>query len=53
MNKKGKDLEKKLSDCKIISDDYLSKLESQAFYSNLQKKEEDKLFISDFKKVNV
>jgi hypothetical protein len=54
MNKKGKELEKKLNDTKIIPDEYLKSLEIQTFYSNWQKKEDDiKLFIQDFKKVNV
>ena len=54
MNKKGKELEKKLNDTKIIPDEYLKSLEIQSFYSNWQKKEDDiKLFIQDFKKVNV
>lgn len=54
MNKKGKELEKKLNEAKIIPDDYLKSLETVTFFSNLQKKEDDiKLFVSDFKKVNV
>jgi hypothetical protein len=54
MNKKGKELEKKLNDTKIIPDEYLKNLETQSFYSTLQKKDDDiKLFTSDFKKINV
>jgi hypothetical protein len=54
MNKKGKELEKKLKDTQIIPDDYLKTLESLSFYSKMEKKEEDiKLFINDNKKVNV
>jgi hypothetical protein len=54
MNKKGKELEKKLNDTKIIPDEYLKSLESQTFYSSWQKKDEDvKLFTNDFKKLNV
>lgn len=54
MNRKFKELEDKLSKTKIISDEYLSSLEIQNFYSAKQKKEEDmKLFVSDFNKVNI
>ena len=54
MNKKFKELEEKLSKTKIISDEYLSSLEVQNFYSTKQKKEDDmKLFVSDFTKVNI
>jgi hypothetical protein len=54
MNKKGKELEKRLNDSKIIHDEYLKSLETSSFYSGLQKKEDDiKLFTQEFKKVNV
>ncbi len=54
MNKKFKELEKKLNDTKIIPEDYLASLETQNFYSAMQKKEDDiKLFVTDFKKVNI
>lgn len=54
MNKKGKELEKKLNDTKIVPDEYLKSLESQTFYSTLQKKDTDiMLFSNDFKKLNV
>jgi hypothetical protein len=53
-NKKGKELEKKISDCKIIADDYLRTLETTSFFTNWQKKEEEvKLFSNEMKKVNV
>jgi len=54
MNKKGKDLERKLNNSKIISDEYTKTLEAIAFHSSLKKKEEEmKLFSNEFKKVNV
>jgi hypothetical protein len=54
MNKKGKELEKKLNDSRIISDDYLKGLESLSFYNKMEKKDEEmKLFTSDVKKLNV
>jgi len=54
MNKKGKEQEKKLDEAKIIPDEYLKSLETTAFFTNLQKKDDDiKLFVSEFKKVNV
>lgn len=54
MNKKGKELEKKLKDTQIIPDDYLKNLETLNFYSKIDKKNEDtKLFINDVKKVNI
>ena len=54
MNKKGKELEKKLNDVKIIPDEFLKTLETTTFFTNLQKRDDDiKLFVSDFKKINV
>jgi hypothetical protein len=54
MNKKFQELEKKLNSTKIVSDDYMASLETQNFYAARQKKEDDlKLFVSDFKKVNI
>lgn len=54
MNKKGKELEKKLEDCKIVSNDYQKSIDTQSFYANYQKKDDEmKLFVQDFKKVNV
>lgn len=54
MNKKGKELERKLNEAKIIPDEYLKSLETQTFYTQWQKKDDDiKLFTSEFKKVNV
>jgi hypothetical protein len=54
MNKKGKELEKKLDNSKIIPSEYLKNLETSNFYVNLHKKEEEiKLFTQEFKKVNI
>lgn len=54
MNKKGKELEKRLNNAKIISDEYTKTLEAIAFHSNLKKKEEDmKLFSNEFSKVKI
>ncbi len=54
MNKKFQELERKLNSTKIVSDEYLVSLETQNFYATRQKKEDDlKLFVSDFKKVNI
>jgi hypothetical protein len=54
MNKKGKELEKKLDSSKIIPSEYLKDLETTNFYINLQKKEEEiKLFTQDYKKINI
>jgi len=54
MNKKGKELEKKLNQSKIISDEYTKALEAVAFHNNLRKKgEEMKLFNNEFAKMNI
>jgi hypothetical protein len=54
MNKKGKEMERKLNASKIISDEYTKTLESIAFYSNLKKKDDEmKLFNNEFNKVNI
>ena len=34
MNRKGKEIEKKLNDCRIIPIDYIRSLEIQAFFDN-------------------
>ena len=53
MNKKGKDLEKKLNEAKIIPDSYLKDLSTQNFYASMQKQDDElKLFTSEFKKLN-
>jgi len=54
MNKKGKELERKLNSAKVISDEYTKALEAIAFQSNLKKKEEEmKLFSNEFNKINI
>jgi hypothetical protein len=54
MNRKGKELEKKLEGAKIIPSEYLKNIETTSFFTNLQKKEDEiKLFTQDFKKVNI
>jgi hypothetical protein len=54
MNKKGKELEKRLDSAKIIPSEYLKGLETTNFYNNLQKKEDEiKLFTQEFKKINI
>lgn len=54
MNKKGKELERKLNSAKVISDEYTKALEAIAFHSNLKKKEEEmKLFSNEFNKINI
>ena len=54
MNKKGKELERRLNSSKIISDEYTKTLETISFHSNLKKKDDEmKLFSSEFNKVNV
>ena len=53
MNKKGKELEQKLNNCKIVPDEYLTNLEIINFYTNWNKKEENiKLFNKESKKLN-
>jgi hypothetical protein len=54
MNKKGKELENKLTAAKIIPEEYLKKLDKSNFFTRWEKKEEEiKLFNSEFKKVNI
>jgi hypothetical protein len=54
MNKKEKEMEKKLNAGKIISDDYKKNLETVAFHSSLKKNHDDmKLFSNEFNKVNI
>jgi hypothetical protein len=54
MNKKGKDLETKLNNCKVVPDEYLKKRETANFYTKREKKDEEvKLFTSEFKRVNI
>ena len=54
MNKKGKELEKKLNNAKIIPDEYSRTLETITFHSSLKKKEDEmKLFSNEFNKINV
>ena len=54
MNRKGKEIENKLSGCKIIPDEYIKELETLNFYVNWNKKEEQKkIFTSEVKKLNV
>lgn len=54
MNKKEKEMEKKLSSGKIISDDYTKNLETFNFHSTLKKNTDDmKLFSNEFNKINI
>ncbi len=54
MNKIGKDLGAKLTNSRIIPNDYLKSLETLSFYARWEKKDEEtKLFYNDVKKVNV
>ena len=54
MNRKGKELMKKLDGCRIIPDSYIKHLESVQFYTNWNKKEENqKIFTDEVKKINV
>ena len=54
MNKIGKELETKLTNSRIVPNDYLKSLETLSFYAKWEKKDEEtKLFYNDFKKVNV
>lgn len=54
MNKKGKEMERKLNSAKIISDDYTKNLETIAYHSSLKKKDDDmRLFSNEFNKVNI
>ena len=53
MNKKGRELEKKLNDAKIINNDLEKSLESMSFYSTTEKEKETKLFVKDSKKIDV
>jgi len=54
MNRKGKELMKKLDGCRIIPESYIKHLESVQFYTNWNKKEENqKIFTDEVKKINV
>ena len=54
MNRKGKELMKKLDGCRIIPESYINHLESVQFYTNWNKKEENqKIFTDEVKKINV
>ena len=54
MNRKGKELMKKLDGCRIIPESYIKHLESVQFYTNWNKKEENqKIFTDEVKKSNV
>ena len=54
MNRKGKELMKKLDGCRIIPDSYIKHLESVQFYTDWDKKEENqKIFTEETKKLNV
>ena len=53
MNKKGRELEKKLNDAKIINSDLEKSLETNSFYSNTEKEKEKKLFVKESKKIDV
>ena len=54
MNRKGKELMKKLDGCRIIPESYIKHLESVQFYTNWNKKEENqKIFTEETKKLNV
>ena len=54
MNRKGKELMKKLDGCRIIPESYIKHLETVQFYSEWNKKEENqKLFTDEVKKINV
>ena len=54
MNRKGKELMKKLDGCRIIPDSYIKHLESVQFYTDWNKKEENqKIFTEETKKLNV
>ena len=54
MNRKGKELMKKLDGCIIIPESYIKHLESVQFYTNWNKKEENqKIFTDEVKKINV
>ena len=54
MNKKEKEMERKLNSGKIISDEYTKNLETIAYHSSLKKKDDDmRLFSNEFNKVNI
>jgi len=53
MNKKGRELEKKLNEAKIITPDMEKSLETNSFYSSTEKDKEKKLFVKDSKKIDV
>lgn len=54
MNKKGKELETKLNNGKIISNDILKNIEVSGFFDQQAKKQDDlKLFNEEFIKVQV
>jgi len=53
MNKKGRELEKKLNEAKIITPDQEKSLETNNFYSNNEKEKEKKLFVKSSKMIDV
>ena len=54
MNRKGKELMKKLDGCRIIPESYIKHLERVQFYTNWNKKEDNqKIFTDEVKKINV
>ena len=54
MNNKSKELEIKLNNSKIISDDIKQAVTTSKFFSNNDKKQEDlKLFSDEFQKVQI
>lgn len=54
MNKKGKEMERKLNSGKIISDEYTKNLETISYHSSIKKKDDDlRLFSNEFNKINI
>jgi len=54
MNGKAKELDMKLNNSKIISNDILQGVQTSNFFNQHQKKQQDiKLFSDEFKKVNI
>ena len=54
MNHKGKELDIKLNNCRIIPSDVYKGLETNTYFQNKNKKHDDiKLFSDEFKKVQM
>lgn len=54
MNSKGKELDIKLNNCRIIPSDVYKGLEAKNYFEDKKKKHEDiKLFTNEFKKVQI